>query len=133
MPIFRVDPSRGEPPFQQLVDAVKRAVATGALSPGDRLPSVRDLARELVLNPNTIAKAFRELESEGVTVSRPGAGTFVAERRPTMSREERRRRLEEGFEAVLTEAVPWGATDEETRKAFEDAMARLRGAKGGGS
>lgn len=133
MPIFRVDPSRGEPPFQQLVDAVKRAVATGALSPGDRLPSVRDLARELVLNPNTIAKAFRELESEGVTVSRPGAGTFVAERRPTMSREERRRRLEEGFEAVLTEAVPWGATDEETRKAFEDAMARLRGAKRGGS
>ncbi|MBL9089275.1 MAG: GntR family transcriptional regulator [Planctomycetia bacterium] len=133
MSIFRVDPSRGEPLFQQLVDAVKRAVATGALVPGDRLPSVRELARDLVINPNTIAKAFRELEGEGVTVSRPGAGTFVSERRPTMSREERRRRLQEGFEGVLTEAVPWGATDEETRKAFEDAMARLRGRRGGGA
>ena len=86
-----------------------------------------------VINPNTIAKAVRELEGEGVTVSRPGAGTFVSERRPTMSREERRRRLQEGFEGVLTEAVPWGATDEETRKAFEDAMARLRGRRGGGA
>jgi GntR family transcriptional regulator len=126
MPIFRVDPSRPEPLFQQLVDAVKRAVATGALSPGDRLPSVRDLARDLVINPNTIAKAFRELETEGVTLSRQGAGTFVAARRSTLSRDERRRRLAQAFETALTAAVPWGASRDELRQAFEDALARLR-------
>lgn len=129
MPRFRIDPSRGEPLFAQLVDAVKRAVATGALAPGDRLPSVRDLARDLLVNPNTVSKAYRELEVEGVTVSRQGSGTFVAEPRSSLSKEERRRRLVEGFEDVFSRALPWGATDEEARRAFEEAWAKWRRAK----
>lgn len=123
---FHVDPTRGEPLFAQLVDAVKKAVATGALRPGDRLPSVRELAEELVVNPNTIAKAFRQLEADGVTVSRAGTGTFVAERRPTLSREERRRRLLEALEGALADAVHWGTTRAEAARAFDDVVARLR-------
>ena len=126
MPVFSVDPSRGEPLFQQLVDAAKKAVATGALRPGDRLPSVRELALDLLVNPNTIAKAFRVLESEGVTVSRKGTGTFVAERRSILSREERRRRLFEGLGGVLTAAAHWGTSRAEARKIFEDLLERLR-------
>ncbi len=125
MSLFAVDPSRGEPLFQQLVDAVKRAVATGAMKAGDRLPSVRELAQDLVINPNTIAKAFRELESEGVTVSRKGTGTFVAERRPTLSKEERRRRLLEALEGSLTAAVHWGTSRAEAKRVFEDVIERL--------
>jgi len=125
MSLFSVDPSRGEPLFQQLVDAVKRAVATGALKVGDRLPSVRELAEDLVINPNTIAKAFRELESEGVTLSRKGTGTFVAERRPMLSKEERRRRLLEGLEGLLMASVYWGTSRAEARKVFEDVLERL--------
>ena len=126
MSFFAVDPSRGEPLFQQLVDSVKRAVATGAMKAGDRLPSVRELADDLVINPNTIAKAFRELESEGVTVSRKGTGTFVAERRPMLAKEERRRRLLEALEVALTAAVYWGTSRAEARKVFEDVIERLQ-------
>jgi GntR family transcriptional regulator len=126
MPLLSVDPSRGEPLFQQLVDAVKRAVATGALRPGDRLPSVRELAQDLVVNPNTIAKAFRALEQEGVTVSRQGTGTFVADRRPALSKEERRRRLLEGLDSILTAAAHWGTSRAEARTIFEGLLERLR-------
>ena len=126
MSFFAVDPSRGEPLFQQLVDSVKRAVATGAMKAGDRLPSVRELADDLVINPNPSAKAFRELESDGVTVSRKGTGTFVAERRPMLAKEERRRRLLEALEVALTAAVYWGTSRAEARKVFEDVIERLQ-------
>ena len=126
MPLFSVDPSRGEPLFQQLVDAVKKAVATGALAPGDRLPSVRELAADLLINPNTIAKAFRELESEGVTVGRAGTGTFVAERPPALSKDERRRRLLEALEGALAAAAVTGVGRAEARRIFEEALERLR-------
>ena len=84
------------------------------------------LALDLVINPNTIAKAFRELESEGVTVSRKGTGTFVAERRSTLSREERRRRLVEELSTCLTAALHRGSSEAEARKAFEEVVERLR-------
>ena len=67
---LRVDPASGEPLFAQIVAAVKQAVATGRLGAGDRLPSVRELARELVINPNTIAKAYQALDAEGITLYR---------------------------------------------------------------
>jgi len=126
MVVWRVDPSDGEPVFAQIVRSVKRAVATGALGPGDRLPSVRELAKELVINPNTIAKAFRALEAEGVTVSRRGAGTFVAERRVFVRAAERRRRLREALEAALADAVHLGLSEAEVRRVFDDALQRFR-------
>ena len=126
MVVWKVDPQSSEPLFQQIVNRVKQAVAVGRLKPGDRLPSVRELAKELVINPNTIARAFRELEGEGVTLSRRGSGTFVAERKVVLKAEERRRRLREALEAALRDAVNLGLDEHEVRKVFDAALAKYR-------
>jgi len=126
MAFLRVDPSGGEPVFQQIVDFVKREIATGRLKPEDRLPSVRDLAKELVINPNTIARAYQVLEAEGVTYSRRGAGTFIAANKPVMKGDERRRRFREAIEMALADAFHLGVSEEEARRAFEAAMKRFR-------
>src|SRR2546430_14482333 len=76
--LLRVNPSSGVPIYLQLMEQVKHAIETGALRPGDQLPGMRPLAEELVINPNTVAKAYRELEHEGVIELRHGAGAFVA-------------------------------------------------------
>ncbi len=126
MVVWKVDPGSSEPLFQQIVNRVKQAVALGRLRPGDRLPSVRELARELVINPNTIARAFRELEGEGVTLSRRGSGTFVAERKVVLKADERRRRLRDAMEAALRDAVHLGLGEDEVRKVFEAALTKYR-------
>jgi GntR family transcriptional regulator len=76
--IIKPNASLGVPIYLQLVEQVKHAIETGALRPGDQLPSIRPLAEELVINANTVAKAYRELEREGVIELRQGAGAFVA-------------------------------------------------------
>src|SRR6186713_947119 len=76
--LLKPNPSSGVPIYLQLVEQVKHAVETGALRPGEQLPSIRPLAEELVVNPNTVAKAYRELEHQGVIELRHGAGAFVA-------------------------------------------------------
>jgi GntR family transcriptional regulator len=126
MAFLRVDPAGQEPVFQQIVDHVKREIATGRLKPEDRLPSVRDLAKELVINPNTIARAYQALEAEGVTYSRRGAGTFVAAMKPTLKVDERRRRFREALEAALADAFHLGVSEDEARKAFDAALKRFR-------
>ena len=75
--LFRPNPSLGVPIYLQLMEQVKHAIETGALQPGDQLPGIRPLAEQLVINPNTVAKAYRELEHEGVIDLRHGAGAFV--------------------------------------------------------
>src|SRR5262249_36800500 len=76
--LFRPNPASGVPIYLQLMEQVKHNVETGALRPGDQLPGIRPLAEELVINPNTVAKAYRELEHEGVIELRHGSGAFVA-------------------------------------------------------
>src|SRR5262249_54856926 len=76
--ILRPNPTLGVPIYMQLMEQVKHAIETGALRPGEQLPSIRPLAEELVINPNTVAKAYRELEHEGVIELRHGAGAFVS-------------------------------------------------------
>src|SRR5215208_619696 len=76
--LFRPTPSSGVPIYLQLMEQVKHAIETGALRQGDQLPGIRPLAEELVINPNTVAKAYRELEHEGIVELRHGAGAFIA-------------------------------------------------------
>jgi GntR family transcriptional regulator len=74
---FRLDGSSGVPPYLQLVHQVRQALLLGYLQEGDRLPTVKDVAADLVINPNTVVKAYRQLEHEGLTGGRPGQGTFI--------------------------------------------------------
>jgi GntR family transcriptional regulator len=74
---FRLDPRSGLPPYRQLVDQVRQAVSLGLLRPGDRLPSVREVVGQITINPNTVHRAYRDLEHEGIVEGRPGIGTFV--------------------------------------------------------
>ena len=124
--ITRLDPSSSEPLFQQLVNSVKSAVATGRMRPGDKLPSVRELAKDLVVNPNTVARAFQVLDADGVTYSRRGSGTFIAEPRPTLRKDEGMRRYRTSLDSLLAEALHMGLDEGDVRKGFEAALGELR-------
>jgi GntR family transcriptional regulator len=93
------------PLYRQIVEQVRMAVATGALGPGEQVPSVRAVAERLVINPNTVARAYADLTRDGVLEAQPGKGLYVAERRMLLSDDERARRLQaardEFIQAVL--------------------------------
>jgi GntR family transcriptional regulator len=114
---FQVDPTTRVPIYRQLMDQIRLAVARGRLKPGSRLPSVRVLSRELVVNPNTIARVYTELEREGVLNTRPGLGVFVAEPQADLSASARRQRLAEIIDAFLTDAVHLGFSADEVLSA----------------
>ena len=100
--MFQIDFKSGKPVYLQLVDQVRYAAASGALRPGDPLPSIRPLAEELRVNRNTIAKAYAELESQGVIETIPGKGCFLKENNSPFTKEVRQKLLiEEIDEAVV--------------------------------
>jgi GntR family transcriptional regulator len=115
----------GTPIYRQIVDQVRLGVATGALAPGDDMPSVRGLAERLVVNPNTVAKAYGELVRDGVLESQQGLGFFVAEKRQVFSRAERLRRLQQALDAFIHEAVFLDFSADEIRKAVDEKLASL--------
>ena len=82
MPVFDIDTASSVPVYEQIVDRLRYAIAAGRYAPGEQLPSVRQLAVDLLVNPNTVAKAYRELEREGLTFSRRGLGVFVSRSAP---------------------------------------------------
>jgi GntR family transcriptional regulator len=94
----------GVPIYRQIVNQVKYLVASGLLSPGEELPPIRTLALQLKVTPNTIVKAYGELETSGIVHKRRGSGTFVSETRPQLALRERRRIIEGRIDAVLAEA-----------------------------
>ena len=105
---FHVNTASRVPIYQQLAQQIREAIARGELEPAVGLPSVRQLSRDLVINPNTVARAYTELEREGLVVSRPGLGIFVAAPRTDLTRAARDRRLTEQIDRWLTEAVHLG-------------------------
>ena len=102
MPL-QVDPRSATPIYDQISTQVKHAVAAGTLGNGDSLPSVRKLAIALRVNPNTVARAYRELEAEAVVVTRRGQGTFVASGAKKLSAGARRRALGPGLERLVAD------------------------------
>ena len=100
----RISDQDGVPVYVQLVSQIKYLVASGRLAPGEQLPPVRKLAEQLVVNPNTVARAYRELESEGVVTCRRGAGVFVADGVSPLARREQNRILAERVDVLLAEA-----------------------------
>lgn len=101
---LRISAQDGVPIYVQLVNQVKYLVSSSRLAPGEQLPPVRKLAEQLLINPNTVARAYRELEREGVVVSRQGAGVFVSEGVSPLARREQNRILGERIDVLLTEA-----------------------------
>ena len=102
---FQIITGSSTPVYRQIVDQVRKAVASGALRAGEQLPSVRALAEHLVINPNTVARAYGDLTRDGVIESQPGKGLFIAPRRQIFSDDERRRRLEQAIETFLNDVA----------------------------
>jgi GntR family transcriptional regulator len=127
MTFFRLKPSSGVPLYLQLMEQVKHAVETGALQPGDQLPTIRALAEELVMNSNTVVRAYRELEHEGIVELRHGLGAFISDS------VEARAKLMRKAQAVVQSAVDrlrtLGVTEEEIRRLFENELAAIQSRK----
>ena len=113
------------PIYRQIVDQVRLAVATGALSAGHAMPSVRSLAEQNVVNPNTVVKAYAELVRDGVLESHHGKGFFVAEKRQVYSKAERQRRLRQALDMFVHEAVFLDFSADEIRQAVDEKLAEL--------
>ncbi len=116
---FQISPGSAIPIYRQVVDQVRMAVAVGDLTTGDPLPSVRTLAEQLVVNPNTVARAFGELVRDGVIESRHGQGVFVAAKRRVFADDERDRRMSAALDGLLSEAAALDFSATEVRAAVD--------------
>jgi len=105
---INISAREGAPIYQQIVNQVKYLVASGRLAPGEEIPPIRALAEQLTINPNTVARAYLELERAGVVTKRHGAGTYVSESGSPLARRERVRILTRRIDALLAEAVNMG-------------------------
>ncbi|MCW3491663.1 GntR family transcriptional regulator [Dethiobacter alkaliphilus] len=127
---YYVDPHSGVPIYVQLKEQVKKAVAGGVLKPGEQLPSVRELALKLTVNPNTVAKVYQELEREGVIRVARGLGTFVAEREEDFGGVQEAA-LDKALETLFVEAYQLGVPSAVLHEKFAQKLAvwqdRLKG------
>lgn len=126
-----VDLSRPEPAWQQLVHGVLDQLAAGHLEVGAQLPSVRSMAKAVRLNPNTVARAYRELEVLGAVEGRQGRGVFVTREGPRIARRERGGALREAIQVAIARAVEAGLDEAQIRKAVEAALKKRRQAPKG--
>lgn len=124
--MFRIRAESGEPIYEQIVRQVKHAITTGALKTGEQLPTVRELASQLVINPNTVARAYRELERAGLLESTTGRGTFVKFSPPRLVREERRRRLQPFLDQLMAEASVLNFSIEELKEQLEETIKKYK-------
>jgi GntR family transcriptional regulator len=111
--------------YRQIVNQVKYLVASGLLLPGEELPPIRTLALQLKVTPNTIVKAYGELEISGVVHKRRGSGTFVSEGRPQLAIRERRRILEQRIDALLAEAHQLNFTEDDILRMVQERKAAM--------
>lgn len=123
---FRIDGKSGVPYYRQIIEQLKFAIARGDMQPGDRLPTVRQLAVDLSINPNTVIRAYRELEIEGILDTQQGSGTFIGDRRPDIDPMEKQRMLDQILTDLLARASAYGYT-------LEDVLEGLHQRKEGNS
>jgi len=122
---IRIDNASGRPVYQQIIDQVKRDIALGRLTRDEKLPTVRQLAGRLAINPNTIAKAYRQLEQEGIIVTKPGSGAFVANLDSNLSKAVRKRIICEELERIAVEAFHMQIDKQTLLQWFNDAVEKL--------
>jgi GntR family transcriptional regulator len=117
--IFKLNPQAGQPLYLQLMQQIRHAVDTGLLRAGDQLPGIRTLAEEIVVSHNTVAKAYSELEHEGVLQLRHGSGAFIAPRSGKRSRSDKLRLAQDRIRALVETLLREGLSEEEIRRMFE--------------
>lgn len=117
---FRLDSSSGVPVYRQLIDQVQAGIATGVLTLGHQLPTVRQVAVDLAINPNTVMRAYRELEIRGVLDTQQGTGTFIAAQQPALDGDDRARRLDQMVDEFVARAGSGGFTLEEVLQALKE-------------
>jgi len=130
MTFFRLNASSGVPLYVQLMEQVKHAVETGALRPGDQLPTIRALAQELVMNSNTVVRAYRELEHEGIVELRHGLGAFISS--SVSARGKVMRQAQDIVESAMERLRSLGVTEQEMRRLFESELSSTQAAHPGG-
>jgi GntR family transcriptional regulator len=117
---FRLDYGSGVPVYRQLIDQVQAGIATGILSTGYQIPTVRQVAVDLAINPNTVMRAYRELEIRGVLDTQQGTGTFIAPQRPPIEDDGRVRRLDQLIDEFAARAGAGGFTLTEILEALKE-------------
>ena len=117
---FRLDLESGVPVYRQIIDQVHAARASGALRPGARLPTVRQLAVDLSINPNTVVRAYRELELTGIITTHQGTGTFLTERKVEINEAERERKLDQLVADFVSRAGREGFTIRDLRSRLKE-------------
>ena len=117
---FRLDAHSGVPVYRQLMDQVQAAIASGILNTGDQLPTVRQVAVDLTINPNTVSRAYREMEIRGLLDTQQGSGTFIAARKVEYSRNERERMLGQLAGEFVSRAGAAGFTLKQLMKALQE-------------
>lgn len=132
MPLrLNIETGSSTPIYRQIVDQVCLAAATGTANPGDPIPSVRALAEQLIINPNTVAKAYAELRNDGVIESQPGRGMFITDRRDVLTKAERLRRIRPLLNALARQAVMSDLTADDLVRLL-DAELKSLGKRPGG-
>src|SRR5580698_683446 len=119
---FALDQHSGVPVYRQLIDQVQGGIASGTLAPGAQLPTVRQVAVDLAINPNTVLRAYRELEIRGVLDTQQGTGTFISERKPKRDDVERERKLDQLAGEVAARAGAAGFTIQEVLEALRERI-----------
>src|SRR5262245_46209908 len=117
--IFTLNPSSGQPLYLQLMQQIRHAIDTGVLQPGDGLPGVRTLAQQLVISPNTVVKAYSELEHEGLLELRHGSGAYVSARRAKKVKAEVLQKAQEHVRALVEKLQRNGLSEEEIHRLVE--------------
>ena len=123
--LLQIAPGDPRPISKQIVDGIRLRIATGELSPGEALPSVRGLAQQLLINPNTVAKAYAELTAERWVEARQGLGLFVAKPQQRLSNAERKRRFDEAVQRFVGEVVTLDIDPEQVQERIAEELAAL--------
>ena len=122
---IRIDNASDRPVYQQIIDQVKRDIALGRLAKDERLPTVRQLAEQLAINPNTISKAYRQMEQEGIINTRPGAGTFVAGLDSELSGSVKKKLICDDLERAVVDAFHMQIDEKMLLKWFEEQIRKF--------
>ncbi|NQT00910.1 MAG: GntR family transcriptional regulator [Planctomycetes bacterium] len=122
---IRINNASDRPVYQQIIDQVKRDIALGRIIKNEKLPTVRQLAGQIAINPNTIAKAYRQLEQQGIIVTKAGAGAFVANLDSNLSRSVRKKLISEELERIAVDAFHMQIESQTLLEWFNSAVAKF--------